>query len=771
MSSETKYSEGSQLIRDIVNFTEIPPEILNFWDRLTGSAQSPEGWNVISVLNTMSKRGLPKGIDLMVWYEIFRDIYIMIMRAKERETPNTPVKVPRFTTFDRSFEQLAFLPDFWFGKPTGGVDRSREPGEKPTAQTVDPTELLLSIERYMYDQDGGACWSALDWAMEKYCFRVVCEPNKTLAAPYPQLRHIAALLLTAHYIVNGKMGLYIGERGEVDLPYAGISSGGKRGSTLLKYYHFDRFTRFSFIRAHELQLDADSAGSRAGLEPQWQALAAMTEFILQDKSARATKTTCTRVGINSFIDALARLRSGSALGGNDELRARLDRAVELLDDPDFAGIPPEKLLSEIGVHLNVIPADYYLRRQHIDTPEDFWRIAQEVFRRILEDYDDLYFSTVVKFTAAEYARRTKALSRDDCAFLMRALECGHLDELRGRMNGVRLRSALMDLLVAEKLELECGQLEQMLNGSFTGEKLRLHIRADRRETALPREWLTADGTSKQAAATLGRWARELLSEFSRDPQTGKIVRDFTKPDITAQVQQASDRLWNIYFGRETEKICRDRWMLSLADSIEILKSEEEKFSSINLPSGAERTSLLENNRRELEELSGGVPFDAAAARKRIAAFPGYTLKDLKPGYLRSLVITDLIARLMVTTAGISTFDALWSDPDELKTFLTHLLCASGDPERPLPFHIGIYSNSLLRLGRNGKDQRDVIDRLVNHRYDHSGELYFFILMLLKYLRRTADPRRILDAAIANPAMAEYAGGDRLAGLEDFLGGK
>ena len=104
-----------------------------------------------------------------------------------------PVKVPRFTTFDRSFEQLAFLPDFWFGRPAGGgikqaLRRSGEP--------VVPADLLLSFERFMYAQEGGACWSALDWAMSKYCFRVVCEPAGKSTAPEPPLPKIASLLLS-----------------------------------------------------------------------------------------------------------------------------------------------------------------------------------------------------------------------------------------------------------------------------------------------------------------------------------------------------------------------------------------------------------------------------------------------------------------------------------------------------------------------------------------------------------------------------------------------
>lgn len=764
MGSEEKYSEDSQILREIVNYPEIPSEIMSFWDRLTRSSQNGEARNMISVLNGMSQRGLPKGIDFIAWYEIFRDIYIM--RAREQESQTMPVKVPRFTTFDRSFEQLAFLPEFWFGKPKAGNGIKQV--LKQSEAVIVPSDLLLSFERYMYNQEGGACWSALDWAMAKYCFRVVCEPAKE---ENPLLK-IASLLLAAHYIANGKMGLYISERADVELPYIGISSGGKNGSSLLKYFHFDRFTRFSFIREHELDLDADKQSLCAMLEPQWQSLAAMTEFILQNKAARATRTTCTRVGFNSFISALNQLRSENALGSNSILKARIDCALELLDSPDFASIPPAKLLQEIDLHFNIISCNYYLHQQGIETAEQFWQIARAVFNEIQKDYEGLYYSTVEKFTAEEYARSANALIQDDCTFLMQSLKGGNLNELCGRLKGKRLRSALKTLLMTEQLEWNCGQLDQILNNEFNQEKLLLYLPSDWRELALPREWLITDVTAKQAAATLRCWANEILSEFTRDPKTGVIVRDFTKLDM-AVVQQASDRLWEIYFSKENEDICRDRWMLSLSESIQILETNTEKLRGVTLPLGKTREQLLDNNRTELKELSGSNKFNSAAIRERLAAFDSYTLGNVRQGYLRSLIIMDLIARLMTTTSRIASLEALWSCPEELEPFFTHLLCASGgDLKLPFPFHVGIYSDSLLRLSRNGnQDQRDAIHRLLNHKYDNCGERYIFILMLLKYLKQTDNPHEVLDSITQNPVMAEYASRDRLKQLKDYLGGK
>lgn len=760
-----KYSEGGQLLREIVDYGSIPQEIANFWDVLANGAHGAESWNMISVLNAISEQNRP-GLDMMSWYELLRDIYVM--RARAQESIAMPAKFPRFTTFDRTFEQLAFLPEYWFGKPDGDLKNTlRNAGEA----RISPADLLFSFERYMYDQEGGACWGALDWGMAKYCFRVVCEPARKANAPEPPLAKLAAMLLAARHIVTGEMGLYIGEKTEVNLPYAGITGGGQAGSPLLKYYHFDRFTRFSFIRRHELQLDADSQSTNAKLEPQWQALAAMTEFILSSKSARATKTTCARVGVNAFISVFNQLRSENALGGDPELRECIDKGIEMLDDPDFSRIPPETILQEIGVYDPIVPCDYYLRRQQLDSAEKFWTAAEAVFREVKHVYDSIYYSTVGKFTIEEYARSVKApQSQDDCAFLRRSLACGHIDELRGRMTGLRLRSALKTLLVTEQLELNAWQMAQMLNRSFNSETLLLHLPAERRDAALPWKWLVADIGPRKSAETIRQWVCEVLSELSRDPKTGAVTQDFTTVDLES-VQRASDRLWEIYFSEETESACRDRWMISLADSIRILEDRKEKYSGINLPRGSARRALLETNRRELAEMSGGQKFDLARARARLTAFDSYSLASLTPTNLRDLAILDLIARLMVTTAEATPFDMLWSNPDELKILFTHLLCATSSKlKHPLPFHIGIYSDSLLRLSR-GKDQRDNIDRLLKHKYDNGAERCVFLLMLIKYLQQTENPTRTLDAIIGNPAMAEFVTRDRLVRLKEFLGGK
>ncbi len=217
------YSEGNQLLREIVNYDKIPSGIQRFWNGIAGPGDRLQRWNDISVLNTMLKQEIPEGTDLMSLYEIFRDIFVM--RASHKESLSIAAKTPRFTTFDCSFEQLAFLPEFWFDCAEK-ADRERGNGVLP----LNPSRLLFSFERFMYNQEGGACWSAIDWGLPKYCFRVVCGSRTR-----PQL-HVAALLLAAHSIVTGRMGLYVGEKTDMSFSYAGISGTDGTGSPLLKYY-------------------------------------------------------------------------------------------------------------------------------------------------------------------------------------------------------------------------------------------------------------------------------------------------------------------------------------------------------------------------------------------------------------------------------------------------------------------------------------------------------------------------------------------------------
>ena len=581
---KTNDSNGTQLLKDIVNYENIPRKIVDFWSALTGlekkddnnlkseknGKSSKQGKNgkkslqedeartvkqmeVVTVLNKMLEMKRPENVDLMAWYEIFRDIFIM--RARNAEKKPEALKTTRFTTFDLSFEQLAFLPEYWFnrtGKTIERLDLELRERDKMLARwdkvfqeqkktpeerkelleelnkpplSRDPSQLLFSFERYMYDQDGGACWCAIDWGLPKYCFRVVCDKRND--AP---LLNVAALLLTAQSIASGKMGLYVGEKTDVKLSYAEIP-----GNKLLKYYHFDRFSGLSFIRKHEVdhKYDADAASLNAKFENSWQYLGMMTEFILQNNSARATPTTCSRVSLNTFIRALNMLKGINSLGivplnkqredalvlaiidasirmkeiGKSERNSLkksilqeierinvpdeskvqflkdINNAVSLLDAPaELVGKSPEKLIGEIGVEkVELIQPDFYLKYQGIGTAKEFWEIASKKFDEIQKEYKLIDSQTVKRFTLDDLSNRIPVLpSARECEDLKQRLLNAELNQTRATMRGERLLAALKPLLIPGPGEIEpeftinCAQLTRILDCSFTEIALSLH---------------------------------------------------------------------------------------------------------------------------------------------------------------------------------------------------------------------------------------------------------------------------------------------------------
>ena len=310
---------------------------------------------------------------------------------------------------------------------------------------------------------------------------------------------------------------------------------------------------------------------------------------------------------------------------------------------------------------------------------------------------------------------------------------------------------------------------RLFAGTRCDENLYLYFPIENQDCHLSAKWLTVDIAPRKVGETLRVFCLEILSEFSRSSRTGKIVRDFVHKIDRKMVQNASDRLWHIYFGKENEAVCLARWMLSLEQSIEILSGPEQKYETQKLPKGKARNNLLDDNRREFQDLISKKQYEKSRAMEQLSSFNGYSLENVLPTSLRNLVILDLIARLMVETAVVHPFDEMWSDEQMLNTFFIHMLYAA--PKKvsdPLPFHIGIYSDKLLRDSRCEDDQRDNIERLLKHKFDNVGERYLFQLMLLHYLKQTDSPQDRLKAMIDNPSMAGFVSVDRLTRLKNYL---
>ena len=228
---------------DIVE--NIPDEVTAFFKRLEDArnrlALGPETVVLNAVAHeeyldcagTGGKSGR-RPTALMRWYEVFRDIYIL-SRARRSDDGEIKKNPNGFTTFARTFEPLAFLPDFWFAAKRNVSSRDiRSRGHG----------LRLAFERFLYERAGGGGWGAMDWEMNRFLQLRIYESLKS--DEQDALRRIAALALTARAVAAGELGLYVEERDDVTLPLSGFSNvhnDYRKRNPLLKYYHYDRFTQ------------------------------------------------------------------------------------------------------------------------------------------------------------------------------------------------------------------------------------------------------------------------------------------------------------------------------------------------------------------------------------------------------------------------------------------------------------------------------------------------------------------------------------------------
>ena len=247
--------------REIVE--SIPDEVVAFFQKFESSRDRLTLTQEADVLNAVAheeylacggtgEKSGRRPTALMRWYEVFRDIYIL-SRARSSSDAEIRKNPNGFATFARTFEPLAFLPDFWFAaaRNVSSPDiRDRGHG------------LRLAFERYLYECAGGGVWGAMDWEMNRFLQRRIYETLKS--DEQGALRRIAALALTARAVAAGELGLYVEERDDVTLPLSGFSNvhnDPRKQNPLLKYYHYDRFTQLSFAREHEFAMDPNVSGT------------------------------------------------------------------------------------------------------------------------------------------------------------------------------------------------------------------------------------------------------------------------------------------------------------------------------------------------------------------------------------------------------------------------------------------------------------------------------------------------------------------------------
>ena len=780
-------------------FSEIvakaPDRLLAFFEKFGEARQQLSLMSKVDVLNAVAREEYENcaprgGTVLMKWFEIFRDIYILRRQGEGRAEDVVRKNPNNFTTFARTFEPLAFLPDFWF---------AAERNIKAADVRGSAHGLRLAFERYLYEREGGGVWGAMDWEMNRFLQRRIYETLESDEAG--ALRRIAALALTARAVAAGEMGLYVEERDDVTLPLSGISNvwnDPKKRNSLLKYYHYDRFTQLSFAREHEFAMDPNVPGTHVQFERQWMALAVISDVILKESDAHSTQAAATRVMLESVAQCMLKIKS--KLLKKTSHRAVRKAAEKLYDfvvrRPDaFAKLTETELLRELGVKDRPTATNAYLAKCGFANADDFWGKVMPIFDELLAAFESNSDRVVAKYTE-EQRRGAYRDAASSVEFVRNAIAKGAMVELPGEVGQKGVRNALKALLLDGSVALQYATLDAVLTGGGKPLDRRVQVWSEERRSVrelpnrLPfagtdidafRKWTleflselsarcaVAENESRQEQRTawLSAWRKDEKHKPTDDPKRNPFppVRplDYRGLDFAAIVAEA-DRLWNFYFTEDDA--CLDRWIISIDRVLEILDDVEKHgyekvvFNKTFTWMCAREDQAALRKRIESEksriEKTGRWPKDVAALKSRLLSSGRcYAIEDSQlSGEARVLVMVAILSRLLVHTAVGQP--SLWELKTDLFSFYTHILEASNhDFDLPFPWHLGIATGSYLRTGRTHARQTNVVDDFVKGKFYDESERMVFIIFVAHYLVQQKDPLSVLRAVADSPSMLKF----------------
>ena len=774
----------------------IPGEVTAFFQRLEDArnrlALGPETVVLNSVaeeeyLACAGKGGKTgrRSTVLMKWYEVFRDIYIL-SRARGLDDGEIRKNPNGFTTFARTFEPLAFLPDFWFAAKSNFSSRDvrgRCHG------------LRLAFERFLYEREGGGVWGAMDWEMNRFLQLRIYESLKS--DEQGALNRIAALALAARAVAAGELGLYVEERDDVTLPLSGFSNvhnDYRKRNSLLKYYHYDRFTQLSFAREHEFAMDPNVNGTHMRFERQWVAMAVLSDVILKESDAHSTNAAATRVMLESVAQCMMRIKNKLRKLGTHK---KILKAANVIYDwvvsrPDaFAQVEEEKLLKEIGVCERPVESRFYLDKSGFANASAFWEAVMPIFRELVYACDVNRDCVVAKYTEQQ-RREAFNDANSTVQFVRGVLDRGNISDLPGSVGKTGVRDALMTLMLEGAASLQYAVMDKVLTGNKKASMSRVSFLNEERcavrvlpermpfsgeETPQFRDWIVRylaglsakcaeernSGLQVEREEWLQNWRKKngALAAPKRTPFPSVSSISYKGIDFK-EVCDKADVLWDLYFTRDD--ICLGRWIMSMAKALEILHDMDanryvkhafaanltwtcapEMRSGLIARLEAEKAELVE---RELW------PDNLDELKAKLKSEPPCTIDNQLSGESRILVMIAVFARLMVHTAVAHA--ALWERKADLFAFFTHILIASNhDFDFPFPWHLDIASASYLRTGRTHARQTNVVDDIVGGAFFDESERALFIAFVAHYLAGRADASGILEAILSSPHMTAY----------------
>ena len=774
----------------------IPDEVVAFFQKFESSRDRLTLTQEADVLNAVAHEeyldcagtGGKSGrrpTALMRWYEVFRDIYIL-SRARNSSDAEIRKNPNGFATFARTFEPLAFLPDFWFAA-TRNVSSSdiRDRGHG----------LRLAFERYLYECAGGGVWGAMDWEMNRFLQRRIYETLKS--DEQGALRRIAALALTARAVAAGELGLYVEERDDVTLPLSGFSNvhnDPRKQNPLLKYYHYDRFTQLSFAREHEFAMDPNVSGTHMRFERQWVAMAVLSDVILKESDAHSTNAAATRVMLESVSQCMLKIKSKfRGQPAHKKILAAADAIYNwvALRPDEFAQLSEAELLKQISIRERPVESRFYLDKCGFADAPAFWAAVMPIFRELDDACDANRDRVVAKYTEQQRREAFKD-ARSAVQFVRDALDKGNVSELPGAVGRTGVRDALMTLMLDGAATLQYAVMDKVLTGNDKATASRISYWSNERRVArvLPTRMPFAEDETPQFRDWIVRYLTDLSSQCAAAKnetilgQREKWLQDWRKkngaeakpkrnpfPSVCPisykgidfkEVCAAADKLWDFYF--TADDVCFNRWIMSIDKALGLLNYlDENNYVKHTFDTNFTWTctpevrnglrTRLEAEKARLEETELW-PDSMDDLKAKLEAGPSCTIDDLMSGESRILVMVAVLARLMVHTA--ETYAALWERRADLFAFFTHILVASNrDFDLPFPWHLDITSASYLRTGRTHTRQTNVVDDIVDGTFLDESERSLFIVFVAHYLARQLDAGRILDAILASSRMKAY----------------
>lgn len=769
--------DGFALFRDIVS--SMPREVRAFFDSFSSSRESmslqldAESLNAAAADEYRACRSKGQDSVLFKWFEVFRDIYIAA-KVQESEDGLEVLKNPdNFSTFTRSFEPLAALPEFWFG------DESLASRARFRDRVY---ALRFAFERFLYSRAGARAWGAFDWEMPRYVRERLCGRLRTGDAR--ALKRVAAIALTARAVAAEDLGVYIEEFDDVQLPLTGISNVRGQTKPLLKYFHYDRFTQLSYAREHEFAADVNFPGDHVEFEQRWLALAVISDFALKEADAHSTLFCATRAAFESVSRFLSRVKRNLSRKDVPRLRKAVDFLAPLFADSDSADIARmsnEEILRGIGLTLSPVDADWYLVKSGVDSAGSFWRQAMPVFDELVALVNKNRDETIPKYTE----RQRKSGFRDRASaeeFIRHAIDYSNPSELREIPRADFLRH-FSRMLSEGDYELDSLSLSEAVLGDDEEAPRSVKVWSQNvgQTRMLPAGLPFGDGERKAFRGWIySVWSALARSRPLEDARSTAVSRrqvDYSVFDYKA-ILEAADLLWNHYF--TADKLCMERWVLSIARAIEIIdKCEKNSFASWRFDTGfvwpcdPDRRRVLRARltQEKASLVKAGVwPRDMKKMKTAFLSREPLTINTVVEKRSRYYVMLAVFARLMAETA--ENHPALWNNKDELFSFFIHILIATNEAlDYPLPCHLGIYRDSYLRTGRSRTRQRNAVDSIVDGRFGNEAERQIFMMYFAHYLKRSGNGAAIVKAASCEESIVSYFGKPRFSFLRGtFLGG-